>query len=382
MAHVPVVPFRLMSAEHEARLRSYLPHVEDEAVRQLLADERLILYTEAEMPRAYQDWDGALQGVHSAYYNISADGNEPFGNGNREFPWGGPAGTHRVENLTSFRFLRLPLDEQGRPLPVVWYRQRMPRDTTAGYAWTFPVGTVFGEVLRQRAPDGKQYTFELRLRYREYGKWTVDVLRPFPTAKDLARAIEQRRPRWRANEPLAKLVEHLQSPLDMQRHKLTDQHPTLISFKQSMGIDSLPPAGDDALVVELLTQTPFRSALGEEWRRSIGGVRACAPTTEAPFHIVPGKYDAGFVDADSISCMRCHETVGQHVREFQPGRDWYGRIRGSDAIFSFHPFCPTCVSDNGYGRTVKLRPELVKAGLLEQYDTERHPADVYQQLEE
>lgn len=380
-ASTPASPFRLMSAAKDARLRSYLPEVEDESLRELLSDPRLILYTETEMPRAYQDWDGALQGVHSAYYNISADGGEPYGNGNREFPWGSPAGTHRVKNLTSFRFMRLPLDEQGKPLPVVWYRKRLPRDTSDAYVWTFPVGTVFGEVLRQHGPDGKDYTFEVRLRYREYGKWTVDVLRPFPTAKDLARAVKQLRPEWEASEQLAALVEHLETPLAMQKLKLTDKHPVLVSFKQSMGVDSLPEVGDDKLVAELLTTTPFRSALGEDWRRSLGGVRACAPTTDAPFHIVPANYDAGFVDADSISCMRCHETVGHHVREFQPYRDWYGRVRGSDAIFSFHPFSTSCVSNNGFGQTVKLRPELVKAGLLEQYDDERHPARVYQQLE-
>jgi hypothetical protein len=276
--------------------------------------------------------------------------------------------------------MRLPLDEQGKPLPVVWYRKRQPRDTVAGYSWVFPVGTVFGEVLRQSGSDGKEYTFELRLRTREYGTWGVDVFRPFPTAKDLAQAIQQRRPEWRENEKLAALVDHLQSPLEMQRLKLADKHASLVSFKQSMGTDALPDVGDDQLVIELLTQTTFRSSLGEVWRKSTVGVRTCAPTTDAPFHIVPANYDAGFVDADSISCMRCHETVGQHVRDFQPARDWYGRVRGSDAIFSFHPFCPTCVSTNGMGRGVKLRPELVKAGLLEQYDIERHPAAVYQQL--
>ena len=37
-----------------------------------------MLYTEAEMPPAYQDWRGDLQGVHSPSYNISANGSEPF----------------------------------------------------------------------------------------------------------------------------------------------------------------------------------------------------------------------------------------------------------------------------------------------------------------
>lgn len=377
----PSTPFRLMSEMKNARLRSYLPRVADPEVARLLRDPRLILYTEKEMPPAYQDWDGALQGVHSPSYNISANGSEPFGNGNREFPWSTPAGTHRCESVSTFRFIWLPRDDEDRPLPVVWYRKRFPGDNAEGYAWVFPVGTVFGEVLRMRGPDGKDYTFELRLRIREYGEWAVDVLRPFPTARELAIAVKQHRPAWRQNEQLAKFVSHLEEPVEMQELKLKARHPAKVAFQESMGIDSLPATGDDGLIAELLTQTPFRSSLGEVWRKTSDGVQTCAPTTDAAFHIVPAKYDAGFIEADRLSCMRCHETVGEHVRNFEPFRDWYGRIRGSDAIFSFHPFCPTCVSNNGYGRSVKLRPEFLQAGLLEKYDAEQHPAAIYQRVD-
>ena len=64
----------LMSVAKEQRLRKLLPHVDDPNLQKILQDPRLILYTEAEMPRAYQEWSGSLQGVHSAYYNISANG--------------------------------------------------------------------------------------------------------------------------------------------------------------------------------------------------------------------------------------------------------------------------------------------------------------------
>ncbi|MEQ8788764.1 MAG: hypothetical protein RIC55_20805 [Pirellulaceae bacterium] len=381
MRPTPPTPLRLMSAEKDARLRSYLPHISDSDLQRILKDDRLILYTDKEMPRAYQDWDGALQGVHSPSYNISANGSEPFGNGNREFPWSTPAGTHRCDNVTSFRFLWLPQDEQGEPLPIVWYRKRFPGDNVQGYAWVYPVGTVFGEVLRQRGPDGKDYTFELRVRIREYGQWAVDVFRPFPTAKELAHAVKQHRPAWEKDEQLAKLVSHLQTPAEMPKLKLIARHPAQVTFKQSMGVDTLPTPGDDLLVAELLTQTPFRSSLGEVWRETPDGVETCAPTTASKFHIVPAKYDAGFIEVNRISCMRCHETTAQHVRKFEPYRDWYGRIRGSDGIFSFHPFCPTCISGNGYGGAVRLRPELKQAGLLKAYDARQHPAAIYQQVE-
>jgi hypothetical protein len=129
-----------------------------------------------------------------------------------------------------------------------------------------------------------------------------------------------------------------------------------------------------------LDQTTFKSCLGTHWREGQGAAVNAAPTTRADFHVVPANYDAGFVEVDRQSCQRCHETVGQHVSRFQFGRDWYGRIRGSDGIFSFHPFEPGSVSYNGYGQPVQMRQELVAAGLLERYDPARHPSALYHEL--
>ena len=104
----------IMSQEKYERLRALLPDVADARIQKVLQDGRLILYTDAEMPKAYQDWDGGLQGVHSPEYNISANASEPHGNANIEFPWGTPAGTHRADNVSSFRFLWLPTAPAAR----------------------------------------------------------------------------------------------------------------------------------------------------------------------------------------------------------------------------------------------------------------------------
>jgi hypothetical protein len=96
---------------------------------------------------------------------------------------------------------------------------------------------------------------------------------------------------------------------------------------------------------------------------------------------VPAKYDAGFMQVDRTSCMRCHESTSKPVSDFEPGRDWYGHIRGSDGIFSFQPFSNDSISDNGYGRTVSMRPEFEKAGVIAQYDPKRHPEEIYQRVE-
>jgi hypothetical protein len=152
-------------------------------------------------------------------------------------------------------------------------------------------------------------------------------------------------------------------------------------FHQSMGVDNLPPAGDDALVVRLLTETVFKSALGASWSTDSNRVHTVAPTTDAPFHIVPARYDAGFIEVDQLSCMRCHDTVNQHVNDFDFGRDWYGRVRGSDGIFSIHPFDPSCISYNGISLPTRLNQSLISAGLLAPFDPQIHSTAVYHQLE-
>lgn len=371
---------RLVSKYREAQLRKLIPKVDDTKIQQVLDDPALLLYTEAEMPKAYQHWQGELQGVHSPDYNISAVSSEPVGNGNVEFPWSAPAGTHRSPHVNAVRFLRLPRDANGKRLPVVWYRKLLPGDTTLGYAWTFPLGTVLGEVLCVRSPDGYDYPFELRVRIRESGDWAVDAFRPYPTAESLAHRIKAIRPQWQEQPSVAKLVQHLEAPLAMQVHTLVDKQPYQSVFRQSMGVDSLPSVDDKGLLVELLTKTKFTSALGTVWRTSPDGTVTCAPTTEARFHIVPANYDGGFIEVDRVSCMRCHETTSHHVNRFDPGRDWYGRVRGSDGIFSFHPFDPGSISHNGFGQPVTIRAELTAGGIFQQYDPKRHDRSTYNQV--
>ena len=362
---------RLMPQKNETRLRDCLPKVDDADVQAVLNDPRLILYTDREMPKAYQFWNGQFPGVHRASYNISANGSEPFGNGNREFPWSTPAGTHRAKDVWAFRFMRLPQDKNGKVHPVVWYRTRQSGDGRQGYGWRFPAGAVLGEVLMMRGDDGKDYCFELRVRFREVDDWAVNVFRPFPRAETLVQRIKELRPDWAEQPSLKDAVELMSTPANLPERKLADKHPRK-TFNQKMGVYVLPSLDDDQLVRELLTKTVFKSSLGEYWFAGANGTVAAAPTTEERFHVVPAKYDAGFIEVDRASCMRCHETVNQPVDKFQAGRDWYGRIRGSDGIFSFHPFDPSCVSPNGFSQPVRMRKELVSAGVIEKYDPEKH----------
>jgi len=172
----------------------------------------------------------------------------------------------------------------------------------------------------------------------------------------------------------------LEEPRPLPWQYLSDQHPTRQVFSQWSGQDVLPAIDDDQLVTELLAKTTFSSSLDQTWRVGSNGVWTFAPTTQASFHVVPSGYDGGFVEVNAKSCLRCHQTCNQHVSQFQFGRDWYGHVRGSDGIFSFHPFEPSTVSGNGFSSGVQMRGALIQAGLLEPYDGNRHSSKIYTQV--
>ena len=352
--------FRLLSDDRHEALMQFLPQTEDRWLGQLKT-KNITFYTHQEMPPAYQIWDGHLQGIHSIFYNISADKpRERYGNPNLEMPWKGPAGLDQADNARSINFVVFP-DEQ----PILWWRERLSHDThPAGtFRWVYPVGTVFGEILTVRSPAGLDYTFEVRTRTRTAKAWAVNAFRPFAGPGELVDRIKQLDPNWKDNEALVKWLNLDELNVD----QLFNGRPRTIINRKAL-LDPLPPL-QPSLVEKLLTQTPFKSVLGQSWRHSLeSDTEAYAPTTEAAFHIVPRNYEGAFLEVSSRKCMTCHDTVAMHANDFQFGRDWYGRVRGSDGIFSFHIFDPSCISGSGFGITPQLRAELLRAGRLQPYE--------------
>lgn len=371
----------LMPAREEARLRTFFPTTKDGTLHDIISDPGLILYTEAEIPAAYQKWDGLLHGVHSPRYNIRGRDGDPHGNANVEFPWGRPAGTHRAVGMSGFRFIRLPYAANGVRWPIVYWRERLPRDEAPSFCWEFPVGTVVGEVLCQRGPDGHDYTFEVRTRTRTRDAWQPAVYRPFLDPQELAAAIRELRPQ--RGPTLTHAVAKIESG-SMQPFRLADTQPLRAVFRQEAGRDVLPALGDDRLIAELLTRD-FKDVHGSPWR-TVGKLSAHAPATDAPWHVVPRGYDGCAVEVSVRSCQRCHETTAMHAEQFAenrgggPGlREWYGRVRGNGGIFSFHPFSPASISYNGASRPVAINPRL--AGIVAEFNSRVHPLSVYRVLD-
>lgn len=406
---------KIMSPAKERALRSMLPELDDREFDGILKSDRVIWYTNEEIPAAFQHAGGngyVGTNFHSAFYNFSGDPSDEGlpgksstgglsvfagGHANGEFPWNvAPGGAASSPGVNSFKGLLLPLDGE-RTLPIVWFTRDLPgraaftngeRLASTGqllegrpssmnqvFAWTFPVGTVLIESLTMKRPDGADVVFEVRFRIRESDAWGVEIFRPCPTASALAQALDG----FDAVDSTASrrsAIERLRAEGPIEPMRLVDSRHDKPAFDVTSGVYSLPPlSADDALA---LLSRPFSSALGEVFKRGTNGVDSLAPTNNsASFSIVPTNYQGGFVGNDSVDCMKCHESTNRHATEFEAPRGWYGRVRGSDGIFSFHPIEPSSISFNGGRLPVAFREEFLRAGVVERFDPSRHLKSVY-----
>ena len=330
--------YKLLSQEKHDILASHIPDSKDLILNKIKNNSKLLIYTDKEIPSAYQDWTSQLSGIHSPTYNISAaKPQEKFGNPNVEFPWGKPAGTENVSesNFTSFKFILLPPDRQIEITKKYLFGDRRP-----SYVWSFPTNAIVGEVLQMYYKE-KYYTFEVRIRTKENSGWRVSVYRPFSTLKEFADFCR---------------VDGVQVYYHDQR--ITQSHQIFQGDVMATSLDSIP----EALVKKALREK-FVNVLGQEWHND-----SHAPTTDSEFHIIPKNYRAATIAVNSKSCIRCHDSILKHANDFDFARDWYGRVRGSDGIFSFHPFEPSSISYNGIYQGEKIRDAFIKNRIVKFLD--------------
>lgn len=344
-------PFRLVSEQRHQELVSLIPQTDDPVLESIRTDSRLIVYTRLDMRRASQFWDtNPLAGVHDADWNISANpkrlpGNRISGGPGQEFPWQHPFGIDHAEGVETFKFLWLPPQTAIR-----WYQEQLSRDgpQSATYRWSFPVGTIFGEVLSVTSPEGWSKPFELRVRRKLVSRdWRPDVLRPVADRAEYDH-----------------LVPEAKGQGQQRTVTLRNDHPRKII--DSTGVEDVLPPLAPGRVKELLART-FRSVRDRQW---VAGGHA--PGSDSQFHIVPRGYTGAAVAVSTASCARCHRTALQaHPGEFGPfGRDWYGRVPGDDQTISFHVFDPASVSSRGVPQFVSINQRMVKAGILKHWDQE------------
>ena len=335
-------------------LRNYkalLPLTDDPELQEIFDNPRTLWYTHVEIPKAYQQ-DVAQNGqarLVSAHYKIGPDP-RGFANGNGEWPWDHPAVPDnkdtRVRNLVG---MLLP---EGTSIAV--YRVRLPRTKLSRsfqngrlidvrqvashwvnqWAWKFPTGTEFVEVVTTRIGRA-DYAFKVLRRTKTARGETFAVYRPFNDEQLYREATGA-------------------SVVDTKWQRMRDRSHDVAAVDETRNVKFVSTISPQDSI-KLLETVPFKKATDESF----------IPTTNSNGQIWPRDYLGVFIGngTRSSDCINCHRDVQTSVAKFE-SRDWYGFIRGSDSIFSFHPFDLRSISHSGGPTTIGLRPELVRAGLV------------------
>jgi hypothetical protein len=224
-------------------------------------------------------------------------------------------------NFKTLRFFHMP--DSGAGVKV------FPLDlggTFDGLSWEFPTDTTFGEMILVTDPqDGRDRTAQLRLRTkRPSGEWRPTVYQPFPTETLFRNALTALGVGYNRAGVEREVLDSRQAPTNHIRNIFFDE-----SFNMEL------PALDRQVVLKLLDR-PFEPDSGE-WFND-GVVNVSQPSVPAnEFSVMPAGYFGGHLPVATDSCMRCHEDAGRVVNRVGEQR-W--RLRGGDAIFSWHPFSP------------------------------------------
>lgn len=350
----PAPPARLVPPAKHAKLVTSIPHTDDERIEKVRTDPRLMVFTKDEVPPVFQAADnnrplGQRLGVFRAGTSFVVGGVR-VGGGSNQFPWRTPAGLGDATNWDSFQFLWLP---EGQP--ILYGLQRLEGDLgpTRSVTWTFPVGTVLGEVLGVLEPGGdpEPVPFEMRVRRKVADKdWRVDLFRPFRNREELNLAVAVLG---------SSRSEQFVAAADREEHQVNQDLFKMIPKRITK--DFLPPL--EPTDVRRLLGNTFVSVRGEEWSPG-----AMAPDTKQAFSLVPKFYNGAMLNPTNGTCKACHRTAGQNIRNFgmpAPSNwDEWVRGNGADESMTWHPFHPNSISSTGTFLPVFVRGSLVESGVL------------------
>ncbi len=332
----------LIPADKLAQIKAALPQVSYQALNATFLSPDTLWYDTSVMAPSYQETGhpggGAQDNAH--WLRLIApsllDTANKIYDGTQlrwRFPFATTAGMDDSTNTYVANFLALPSQNgQIQPLPV----SSTSDDEFTSWVWTYPNGTIVGEVIFIKDGADGLLPCEVRTRTRSANGWAADVFRPFPQASLLDTAIKANRPQWQNTPQLVSVIEFLENnatltPLTLTATGLPG------TFDQAGYLDTLPDFGDPDLVRELLQTTRFISAYGAVWKQN-GSQQTYAASTQSTFSIVPENYTAGIIEVSDTSCMRCHQSAAEKLEDFYDDIQLYGEIWGKDGIFTFHPF--------------------------------------------
>lgn len=326
-----------------ARVGLTLPETEDQELNRIFKSPRTIFY---KLPSIWQHYIPASHIEHSnltlgtkSYTTTQPKWGIYFApflsdfNANPLFPWETTIGlnsTHK-ENANIYRtvnFINLP---DNAPILIL---------NDYPIKWIYPNGTTVGEVIYVLYEE-KRYIQEIRTRQKmdDATGWEPRLYRPISD-----RAEYMALTGVKSYTP-AKRYMFFRNPQEDE------------VFKMEGMVERLPPLATTK-VKDLLAR-PFKEVSQSAW----------SPAADQDFHILPKDYCFSLLEVDSVSCANCHRQTQTSVLNLVPREPLIinnpskvGNIRGSDAVFTWHPFTNSSIRNNDQEPEPKLN--------LRKYDTQ------------
>jgi hypothetical protein len=310
-----------------------LPESEDQELNRLLKDNNTIFY---KMPQVWQHYvpssttqetnltlGTTIYKTKKSIWNLYSVKYNPDSHANFNFPWETTAGLNSAfkeknANFKTVNFINLPKNPNGKTIPIYVLQERPIK-------WIYPIGTTVGEVIYVNF-NNRNYVQEIRTRKKlnDSTYWEPMVYRPVTNREEY---IE-----------LTNSVKYIPAKKHMFfRNPQEDE-----VFKMDGLVECLPPLETDK-VISLLSRK-FKNATEENW----------SPCSIQDFHILPKDYCFSLIGGIDIeSCSNCHRQTQISVRNLVPkdpsvinDPEGTGNIRGSDAVFTWHPFSASSISSN------------------------------------
>lgn len=309
-----------------------LPDTEDPELIRVLKDKNTVFY---KLPQVWQHFVPASQieeknltlgtvsykntdliwGIYSV--NVNPDSHANF-----NFPWETTAGLNSVKKEAKYsnvfktiNFINLPTNSEGDVIPI-WIMPEYP------VKWIYPIGTTVGEIIYVVHND-INYVQEIRTRKKDATSeyWTPFLYRPIKNKQEYIELTGQ------ADYKPAMQYMFFRNPQEDE------------VFKMDGLVERLPPLSEKK--VQILLSQKFKNVTDEDW----------SPSSDQDFHILPKNYCFSLIGGvDSINCANCHQQTQISVRNLVPkdpsvinDPKGTGNIRGSDAVFTWHPFSQSCI---------------------------------------
>lgn len=332
-----VVPYAKASDVYPVQMGTNfkIPQTESPYLDKLLRSRSITYY---KLGPAYQQYVPTAR-----LYKIYSDDVLVDFNSNKDFPWETTFGLNKVKQQK--------LDDNYYTINFLYTKKPVLVFDNRPHFWIFPDDCMVGEIIYLK--DGTEWLpMEIRLRTKKGTTWEPNRFVPVRDRNEFITLTGKR------YEPSKKYI-FLRNNVENEVMKLEGM------------VERVPPL--DKETVRLLLSRPFKRATDTQWSADTS-----VPASDDVFSIVPKDYSLGLLPSiDSDSCSKCHNQTQISVNRLVPKEPLIkynplkvGNIRGSDGVFSWHPFHEASIHTEvtNQRRLIKYRDYDLKNRIVELYN--------------